>query len=304
MKQNETNLSPKIPKNLWCEKCDYFTCNKKDFTKHISTLKHKNKENETKVKQNETKKIPNLTCDCGIIFNSRTTLWRHTKKCLMKDEKSQLLLEVIKKDNELKEFLMEQNKQLVEQNKELIKITQNAHFGGSTSTINNTINSNNNFNLNLFLNEKCKDALNISDFVNSLVLGIKDLENTARLGYADGISKIFINGLKQLDVYKRPVHCSDLKREIIYIKDDNKWEKDDTDKIKMTKAIKNIANKNIRQLGEWQKQHPTYSEPSSKENDEYNKIICESMSGACKNEQSKNYEKIIKNISKEVLIDK
>jgi hypothetical protein len=222
----------------------------------------------------------------------------------MKDEKSQLLLEVIKKDNELKEFLMEQNKQLVEQNKELIKITQNAHFGGSTSTINNTINSNNNFNLNLFLNEKCKDALNISDFVNSLVLGIKDLENTARLGYADGISKIFINGLKQLDVYKRPVHCSDLKREIIYIKDDNKWEKDDTDKIKMTKAIKNIANKNIRQLGEWQKQHPTYSEPSSKENDEYNKIICESMSGACKNEQSKNYEKIIKNISKEVLIDK
>jgi hypothetical protein len=168
---------------------------------------------------------------------------------------------------------------------------------------NNTNNTTNNFNLNLFLNEKCKDAINITDFVNSLVVTINDLEETARIGYAEGISKIFVNGLKQLDVYKRPIHCSDLKREVLYIKDQDNWSKDD-DKTHLLQAIKNVGNKNIRQISEWQKINPQFNNPESKQNDQYLSMLCNVMSGGSKEESLKNYEKIVKNISKVVVIDK
>jgi hypothetical protein len=194
--------------------------------------------------------------------------------------------------------LVEQNKELT---KQIIEISQNP-----TTQINNNnnINSNNKFSLNVFLNEKCKNALNISDFVDTLVVSIKDLEETARVGYVEGISKIFVNALKRLDIYERPVHCSDLKREILYIKDKNKWEREDEEKNTLTNAIKNVANKNIQQISTWQKLHPDYSDPESKTNDKYMKIIYEAMSGVSAEEQQKNYGKVIKNITKEVVIDK
>jgi hypothetical protein len=145
--------------------------------------------------------------------------------------------------------------------------------------------------------------LNISDFVSSLVVSVKDLEETARLGYSEGISKIFLNGLQQLDTHSRPIHCSDSKREILYIKDEDKWQKDEQ-KSTLTKAIKQVANKNIKKISDWQKMNPEYLDPESKQNDKYMKIVLNSMSGSTKEESEKNYEKIAKNIAKETIIEK
>ena len=168
----------------------------------------------------------------------------------------------------------------------------------------NTNNSNNSFNLNFFLNETCKNAMNIMDFVNQLQIGIKELEETGRLGFTDGISKIFINGLKQIDVTNRPVHCSDLKREVLYIKNNGQWNKEDEDKALLTNAIKHVAHKNMKQIPEWTKENPDYKDQESKQNDQYLKIVSESMSGSSNEETNKNYTKIIKNIAKEAIIDK
>jgi hypothetical protein len=175
-------------------------------------------------------------------------------------------------------------------------------MNNSNNTTNNT--TNNKFNLNFFLNEQCKDALNIMDFVNSLTLKLTDLENVGKLGYTEGITKIFINGLKQLDVFKRPIHCSDLKREILYIKDDNTWEKENVEKEKIKKAIKTISHNNIKQIPEWQKEYPQSTDITTKKHDQYMKIVGESMGGFTTEENEKYYNKIIKNVAKEVIIEK
>jgi len=295
MKQN---LVPKVPTKINCDKCDYKTSRKSQFERHLMTSKHKN---ET----NETPKVPNgFKCHCGNDYNSRTTLWRHMKKELcgkkyifetFKNENepkiTAMFMEMCKQNNEFKELLLEQNKQIIELS--------------SKPTINNSNNnSNNSFNLHFFLNETCKDALNISDFVSQLQVGIKDLEETGRLGYAEGISKIFINGLKQLDINQRPVHCSDSKRETMYIKDENIWEKEDVTHLKLTNAIKDVAHKNIQQIPVWTLKHPQHKDISSKCNDTYMKLVSEAMSGTTMEESDKNYKKIAKNIMKETVIDK
>ena len=169
---------------------------------------------------------------------------------------------------------------------------------------NNSVNSNNKFSLNVFLNETCKNAINISDFLDSVVVSIQDLEETARLGYVEGISKIFIKALRKLDITERPIHCSDLKREVLYIKDKNKWEKGDIDKNILINAIKIIGHKNIQQIKTWQEKYPDYRDPTSKTNDKYMKMLYEVMSGDTEEEQQQNYAKVIKNITKEVSIDK
>jgi hypothetical protein len=225
-----------------------------------------------------------------------------------------MIMDVIKDDKNIHDFLMEQNKllieqlsqqnkQLMEQNTKLFEIAQ-TNNNNNSGTINNTINNNNKFNINVFLNETCKDAINLTDFVNQIQLSVSDLEETGKLGYAEGISKIFIKNLNDIDFSQRPIHCSDSKRDILYIKDDNQWSKDNDSKDKLTNAIKIVANKNIKQIPEWQKANPDYMNPDSKQNDKYMKMICEVMSGSTKEEQQKNYNKIIKNISKEVVIDK
>jgi len=154
------------------------------------------------------------------------------------------------------------------------------------------------------VNETCKDAINLTDFVDQIKLSINDLEETGKIGYVEGISKVFIKNLNGIDLTRRPIHCSDTKRETIYIKDENQWSKDDENKTVLTKAIKHVANKNIKQISEWQKINPHYSDPESKQNDKYMKIVLNSMSGSTKEESDKNYEKIIKNIAKETVIDK
>ena len=261
-----------------------------------------------------------LSCICGKVCNSRTTLWRHKTKCEkmyqmvpnnetiisekvpnnIQTNKTEpdvinMIMEVVKQNTEFKELIIEQNKQIIELSSK------------PTTTNNNTTNNNttnNSFNLQFFLNETCKDALNITDFVSQLHVGIKDLEETGRLGYADGISKIFINGLKQLDINQRPVHCSDAKRETIYIKDKNQWEKDDEEKVKLTKAIRSVAHKNIEQIAVWTEAHPEYMNYNSKYSEKYMKLIGEAMPGATYEESDKNYRKIARNITKETIIGK
>ena len=291
MYQNETNLSPKNPKYI-CECCKYITNNKKDFNKHVLTTKHKNETEMKQMKQLCPQKSPTLQCNCGINFNSRSTLWRHKKKC------SELNI-LINECDEIsdKDLIM----LLVKQNAELLEVLKS----GTNNTINsNNTNSNNKtFNLQLFLNETCKDAMNIMDFVNSIQLQLSDLESVGKLGYVEGISNIITTNLKALDVTQRPVHCTDNKRETIYVKDENKWEKEDEQKNKIRKAIKKVATKNMCLLPKFKEVYPDCNKASSKYSDQYNKIIVEACGGSGDNDLEKE-DKIIRNIAKNVIIDK
>ena len=230
MKPFETEKSQKVAQNYECEYCDYTTCKKSDYTKHLATDKHKKLVNETDLKQESLKKYQ---CFCNKTFNSRTTLWRHKSKCLGENT---IINTDDPSDKELILMLIKQNSQLIQQNSDLVKNgTQNTIISNNS---NNTNSNNNSFNLNFFLNETCKDAMNIMDFINSLKIELSDLENVGKVGYVTGISSIIVKNLNLLDETKRPVHCTDTKREVMYVKDDNKWEKEDENKKNMKKIDK------------------------------------------------------------------
>jgi len=294
MKQNETNSSKKMPIFFYCELCD-FKCSKlSNYDAHNLTRKHKMKQNETKKNaENAENLLAKYHCQkCLIEFNSRTTLWRHKKSCIKSSlDQTELVKYLMKENLEFKQLMIEQNKQMIE-------------FAKNSGHHNNINSHNKTFNLQVFLNETCKNAININDFVEQLQVSITDLEETGQIGFTEGISKIFINGLKQIDIPDRPLHCSDLKRETIYIKNNNEWMKDSNDNLLLVNAIKQVSNKNIRQITEWQKINPGYRDSDSKINDKYLKIVSESMSGLTKDECDKNYKKIIKNIAKETVINK
>jgi len=299
----------KEQKEYYCEYCDFNCCKKYNWERHISTSKHKQEINGHDLgAKGATLETYEHVCNyCNQKYKTNSGLWKHIKKCIQTN-KTKMIIDIIKDDKNVQDFLMEQNKQLIEQlanqnkqlieqNNKLIELSQ----GNTIGTMNN-INSNNKFNINVFLNETCKDAINLTDFVNQITLSLEDLEETSKVGYAEGISNVFIRNLKDIDYKERPIHCNDFKREVLYIKDDNQWVKDNKDKL--TNAIKVVANKNIKQIPNWQKANPDYNNPKSKQNDKYMKLLCEVMSGSSKEEQKKNYNKIIKNISKEVMIDK
>ena len=308
MKQNETFLSPKLAKNLCCQLCNYYTSKTSDYKKHLETIKHKNKENETFETEMQPNVAKNLQCICGISFNNRTTLWRHKKKCTFENNECtdnkissfnfitpELVMELINDNKEMKQIILEQNNTI----NNLVK------NGINTNVNTNSLNNNNNktFNLQFFLNETCKDAMNIMDFVDSIKLQLADLEKVGELGYAQGISNIITTNLKALDVTQRPVHCTDKKRETMYIKDENKWEKEDENKTNLRKAIKRVANRNIKLLPQFREKNPEYKNSSSRVSDKYDKIVLEAMGGAGDNDIEKE-DKIIHNISKCVVIDK
>jgi len=282
-----------------CKKCDYFTERKYNYNIHINSIKHKNNENDNENNSFLAKTSKTYNCEkCHKIFNDRAGLWRHKKKrCSIeiidnkiKDEKDsdistkELFLMLFKQNNDLQQSLIEMSKQ--------------------TSIVNNTTNNNNKtFNLQIFLNETCKDAMNISDFIESVKLQVSDLENIGKVGYIEGISNIIIKNLKALDVNKRPVHCADQKREVMYVKEDNIWEKEDENNKKLRKAIRMIAHKNICMFKDYRDKYPDCEQYDSKKNDLYNKIVYESMGGKGDNDFDKD-TKIIKKIAKEVGISK
>jgi hypothetical protein len=311
----------KIPKKspkYSCSKCNYNTCSKKDFSKHLLTKKHLMVTNPN----NPNEKIPknphtiNHVCECGKIYSHQSSLCAHKKKCIIisnkENKETTLDLEnketILKEDtqislgkNELINYLMKENSEfkemLLEQNKLMMKVCE------KNSVINNINSNNKTFNLNVFLNEQCKDAMNIMDFVDSLKIQLSDLENVGKLGFVEGITNIIIKNLKALDIHKRPVHCSDTKREVMYVKDSNRWEKENEEKNKLRKAIKHIAHKNSKMLPEFKAKYPDCIYSDSKKSDQYNKIIIEAMGGNGDHDDLKE-NKIIKNIAKEVIINK
>ena len=303
----------KLCSSFYCENCDYRTSKKSSFVNHIASAKHKRITNELQIGQKEDKNmldiIETFVCSCGKQYQHRQGLWKHKKKCnnnnnisestIKETEAKELIQYLLKENSEFKQLMIDQNKHMMEQNKNMLELAKNSGNHNSHNTTNN-----NSFNLNVFLNETCKDAMNIMEFVDQLQVSVKDLEETGRLGYAEGISKIFINGLKQINISDRPIHCADSKREIVYIKDKNQWTKEDDNKSLLTNAIKHVAHKNMRQIREWTKVNPEYNDSSSKQNDRYLKIVSNSMNGSTEEETNKNYNKIIKNITKETVIEK
>jgi hypothetical protein len=302
---NDSDLSQKIAKQIYCELCNYSTCKSSDFVKHLSTDKHKKRENGSKMVVNDSdlsqKVATHYECKCGKIYKYDSGYYRHKKTCnKTNDTKNiitpELVMELIKDNKELKQIILEQNSTI----NNLVK-------NGTHNTTNNTTNNNNShnkaFNLNFFLNETCKDAMNIMDFVDSIKLQLSDLEKMGELGYVDGISNIITTNLKALDVSLRPVHCMDKKRETIYVKDDNKWEKEDDNKTKLRKVIKRVANKNIRLLPQFREKYPEYKNSASRVSDKYDKMVIEVMGGRGNNDIEKE-DKIIHNISKTVVVEK
>jgi len=276
-------------------------------SKHIKQCQiAQNETNETKietknVKKEKVEKSSTNICGCGQVFNSRTTLWRHKKKCSVVEntEESVATNNNASDKDELINYLMKENQEF----KQLIlDIVKKDTYNQCTTNITNTNSHNKSFNLQFFLNETCKDAMNIMDFVDSIKLQLSDLEKVGEVGYVEGISNIIVKNLNELDVTLRPVHCTDKKRETMYIKDQDKWEKDENNN-KIKKAIKRVASKNQRLLPKFKEAHPDCGTYHSKYSDQYNKIIIESVGGSGDNDAEKE-EKIIRNISKNVIVEK
>jgi len=305
---------PKNAEKFYC-KCCYFKCSKQcDWNRHILTRKHL--KNDTTMTNEDEKIATGHCCDnCGKEYKYRQGLWSHSKKCqktpkisepepvknITTDMSNNIIMELLKQNSEFKDLLADQYKQHVESSKYMVdKMAEIAGKGGS----HNTNCHNKTFNLQVFLNEECKDALNITDFVNQIKLQLSDLDMIGRVGYTEGMSKIIVRNLKDLDISKRPIHCSDLKREIMYIKDKDAWEKENGENVKIKNAIKFIEHKNIKQLPEWKEKNPESEDYDSQKHMDYHKIIIESMGGATNEDDNKKREKIIRNIAKEVVIDK
>jgi len=279
----------------YCEVCDYNCCKKYNWDKHLTTSKHFKATESNNPATEKWQKVANkmFCCEnCGKEYNDRTGLWRHKKKCNQEKEQDETQTKQEETKNEInfdKELFM----MLINQNKELLEIVKNGTHNTTTTNNTHTNSHNKAFNLNFFLNETCKNAMNITDFVDSIKLQLSDLMEVGELGYVEGISKIIVKNLNSLDETIRPVHCTDKKRETMYVKDEGEWNKEDEKKTKLTKAVKKIADKNIRLLPQFREKYPEYKNSSSKTSDKYDKIVIEAMT----TDEDKN-EKIIKNISK------
>jgi hypothetical protein len=304
-----TEKSQKNATFFECLCCDYISYNKFDYNKHIKTIKHLNNQiqpNSIKSRQKSQEHI--YTCNnCNKSYTDKSGLWRHKKKCICDDEQiEEQSLVVIDNQVDFKELFkmqMNENKELkemiIEQNKFVMEICKEKSIGN-----NNNINSNNKtFNLQFFLNETCKDAMNMSEFIDSMKLQLSDLESVGKLGFVDGISNIIINSLKALDVEKRPVHCSDAKRETMYIKDHDKWEREDNEFNKMKDMVRKVRDKNISLINSWRDLYPECLLSNSKKTGQFNEICMESFGGEKGTKQEKE-EKIISKIAKSVIIDK
>jgi hypothetical protein len=314
-----------ISSNYNCSYCKFTTHIKCNYDKHLLTEKHKKNVNGEPI---EAK----YNCSqCSKEYLNYNALWKHKKHCVVIKEREpepeaellenkfihsnspikELFMEVFKESKELQNVLIEQNKELqnklmeqqnivIEQNNKIIELASK-----QTTNINTQNNTNNNqFNLQFFLNETCKDAMNIVDFVNSLQLTTDDFETTGKLGFVEGISRIFIKELKKLNTEKLPIHCTDLKRETVYIKDNNIWEKENNEKQKLKWTIDRIAQLNLVQHHNWQEKYPVCIENNTKENEYFFKLAAVALGGKCEDEKDKYREKIMRNVLKEVVLDK
>jgi hypothetical protein len=308
------NLQLKVAENLYCSQCDYITGRKWCYDKHILTAKHKIRTNTNNLQHfvvtNHDPK--EYKCDCGKQYIHASSLWNHKQKCLQlsqtievpapkqhqDDDLSQtnLILELVKQNQEFKQLLIEQNRTILE-------VAQNSQGNNNNNTI-HTNSHNKTFNLQFFLNETCKDAMNMKDFIKSLELSLPELEKMGEIGFAEGMSRVFINRLNSLDITKRPIHCSDVKREIIHIKDDNKWEMDNANLDRLRKIIKQLTIKNILKVDDWKKANQGCTEYSSRKNAQYLKINMEAIGPVDEAEVKRDFGKIIRRVAESTAIDK
>ena len=288
--------------NYSCEKCNFHTINVSNYNAHLLTKKHISNISDDSVNMKR-----HCCKSCDKEFLNPSGLWKHNKKCQttgeIKDKQNdnnltnEMIFEVLKNSKELQNFLMDQNNKLME----IVK----TNSGGMTNSNNNSNNTTNNqFNLQFFLNETCKDAMNITDFINSLQLTTQDFENTGKVGFIDGISKIIINKLNSVDTTIRPMHCTDAKRETLYIKDENVWEKEDNNKSRFKKVVKQIANKNLHQIVKWKDEHPDCINLDTPDNIAFRKYYKVAVGGESNEEDEKFFEKIKRNVLKEIVVNK
>ena len=280
----------KNSKTYHCELCDFNTSNSTGYDRHLLTIKHKNRTCSTNFAQKSSKQF--ICNTCNKCYKARNSLWYHQQKCApaIKDASNNYIV-----DKDLVMLLIKENSELKNMMMEVIKT--------GTHNTTNTNSHNKTFNLQFFLNETCKNAMNIMDFVDSLKLQLNDLERMGEIGFVNGMSNIIIKNLQGMDVTERPVHCTDQKREVIYVKDEGKWDKEEETKPKLRKAIKHIAHKNAKLIGEFKEKYPDYKTCASKISTQYNTMVIEAMGGLGSND-STNENKIIKRISKEIFVEK
>ena len=305
----------KMPKNaeFYCEHCNFRCFKKSNYIIHNKTQKHMYRVDGNELENMEMKINAKHKCECGKNYATLSGLWKHKKKdCSVNNntlvnnhtepdvkhsnnnanDKDELINYLIKENQEFKNMILEIVKK------------------DSCNTINNNIsNSNNNnnnktFNLQFFLNETCKDAMNMKDFIKSLELSLPELEKMGEIGFAEGMSRVFVNRLNSLDITKRPIHCSDVKREIIHIKDDNKWERDNANLDRLRKIIKQLTHKNILKVDDWKKANPGCTEYNSRKNDQYLRINMEAIGPVDDAEVKRDFGKIIRRVAEHTAIDK
>jgi hypothetical protein len=311
-----TFLVPKSSKKFCCESCDYNTSRLSQYERHISTPKHLN---TTFRLQNATclvPKVPNIEkvyicSNCNKEYKHHSSLSKHKALCNninASEIDNNSSNEIIQEKNELIQYLINENKEFKNLILEIVKKDNNNISNNINNNCNNTINSNNkSFNLQFFLNETCKDAMNMSEFIDSMKLQLSDLESVGKLGFVDGISSIIIKNLEALDVQKRPVHCSDSKRETVYIKEHDKWEKDDSELKQMKELVRTVRDKNITLIATWRDLYPECVQSNSRKTTQFNQICMEAFGGETggeKGTKQEKEEKIISKIAKSVIIDK
>ena len=312
MKQNETKKMPKNAEFFSCELCNFICSKKSNYNAHLATRKHKTAFFETNVKQPNIFRNQSVCPICNEVFNSRSTLCRHRKKCRKNADSSthiidaaensnqSSIIEVIKQNSDFKELIIEQNKLIQEQSKSIMELA-------SKNTGNTTINSNNTtnhkFNLNFFLNTTCKDAMNMSEFIENINIDLKEIEDIGTEGYVSGMTNLILSRIRDLDITKRPLHCTDLKREIMYIKDNDEWCKDSPENNKLRNMITIVAKQNYSSLPLWREKHP---ECNNFDHPRYNLCIdmMRNILGDVGTDQIKLDNKVIRNIAKHISIDK
>ena len=320
-----TEKTAKNRKNYSCEVCDFITSDKKDYTRHCSTRKHISLTKSTNSTDQKTEL--HVCSKCGKEYKSKQGLWSHNKTCISQKENISIVIpdddvanlpihnyimklveqnmQLSEQTNELKNMFLHQNSELQEireQNNQIQTLITEQPPPQITNIHNKT--TNNQFNLNVFLQQTCKDAINMSDFINSLEINTKSLERTGTHGYVNGISKIFTDGLRKLKVHERPIHCTDLKREVLYIKDNDKWEKDTEDNKQFKKALATVVHRNMIQIVKWEEDNPDTSNPESKTYEFYFEVVRQSLGGGDHEVTARNNDKILKAIAQEVHIDK
>ena len=310
----EIKTSQKLAKIFSCEKCQYQCRKESDYKKHLATRKHVNGISSDISEIAMIAKDPKCT-RCAKQYKTNSGLWKHKKTCSYEPEptpdpapplaggyiKDNMIEMLINENKDFKNIILELVKSNSDLQKQMFEVCKNSNTTINNGTMNNS-HHNKTFNLQVFLNEKCKDAMNLVDFVNSMTLELEDLEEVGKLGYVEGISNIMIRKLNALDVYKRPIHCSDAKREIMFVKDDNIWAKENCTYDKLRKAIKSVTYKNSALLGPWSQKYPNCLNNQHHLNDVYVQMLGQAMGGKESFLDSEN--KIMKKIAKAVLIEK